>query len=793
MTPRPAPARPRAPRAAAGPAARVLAPPPAAGLRTIVLVALGVVLAGLALFAGPLAQRGAFFYRDVPRQYEPIQHQVGRALSHGELPLWNSSTQSGVPLLANVHAGALYPLNLAHLALTPATAYAWLVWAHWVSLVLGAFVLLRGLVRTTPALLAAGALGASGIVLSATTYLPYLEATSWLPWILVAFRRRGEHDVVSPAMAVMLALQVLAGDPTVALMTAIACAAWGWAEAPSGRAALRALLVVTLSGLAALALAAPQLLPAVSLYRDSVRATSELSQRLAWSFEPSRAFEWFARLPFGTLLAPPFFPPWSHGMGQDAQPFFLDHGWGPLVLLGLVPGLTRSGPLRRAGLVLVAIGVALSLGQFGGPLGSLHAAPPLRFFRFPERYGLLVTLGAVLIAARGLVAVLEEEWRPGDVALTWLGAGGVLLVGGLLAPREDPLAIAALRAGAIPVLAAAAWWFARGRRPVAVAVIALLCAAECAIAARSDLLVLPVRDLRAAPAYRDSVLASGARVWRDNATFRAQHAPVRGAADFAREHRMLVATYASALPGTYGVDEAGGYGPVSLLRWATVMAGVPRPLTWRLFDTGWVVTTDETAAQWGLQKVGPIDDVAALYRTGRNAGRAWRVNRVADVPGMPQALAAMNRPDFDASDLALRDFGAAAPPASDFDTSARVSVAPRTVANRIGLRIEGASSDAYVVVSETWCPGWRAFAGGTSAPVERVDGTLMGVRVPRGVNAVELRYSPPGFAAGMVVSFACAAMLAALTLRRRGQHRRADGETPSANDTPRPRPASPVR
>ncbi|MCC6652075.1 MAG: YfhO family protein [Candidatus Eisenbacteria bacterium] len=768
MTPRPSPARPRAAKAPVRQAARVSVPPPAASRRTIAFVSLGSALAGLALFASPLTQRAAFFYRDVPRQYEPIQHQVGRALSLGELPLWNSSTQSGVPLLANVHAGALYPLNLAHLALTPATAYAWLVWAHWVWLVLGTFVLLRGLVRTTPAVLAAAALGLSGIALSATTYLPYLEATSWLPWILLALRRRGEREVVSPAMAVMFALQVVAGDPSVALMTALACAAWGWAEAPSARAAARALLVVTLSGLAALGLAAPQLVPAVELYRDSVRATSELGARLAWSFEPTRAFEWIARLPFGALLAPPFFPPWSHGMGQDAQPFFLDHGWGPLVLLGLVPGLSRPGPLLRAGLVLIAIGVALSLGQFGGPLGSLHAAPPFVFFRFPERYGLLVTLGAVAIAARGLVAVLEGEWRPGDVALTWLGVGGILLLAGLVAPRGEALATAALRAGAIPVLAAGAWWLARGRRPLALAAIALLCAAEGAIAARADLLVLPVGDLRADPAYHEMVLASGARVWRDNATFRAQHAPVRGAADFAREQRMLVSTYASALPGTRGIDETGGYGPVSLLRWATVMAAVPRPLTWRLFDTGWVVTTNEAAVRWGLAKAGPIDDHAALFRTGRNAGRAWLVKRVVDVPGMADALAAMNRPDFDPSELALRDFGSATPPAPGAATSASVRVAPRTSSNRIALRIEDATSDAYVVVSEVWCPGWRSFADGKSAPVERVNGTLMGVRVPRGTTDVELRYVPPGFVPGLAVSLGCALALVAVGVRRRG-------------------------
>ncbi|MBK7368271.1 MAG: hypothetical protein IPJ04_10265 [Candidatus Eisenbacteria bacterium] len=128
MKPRPSTAKPRAAKAPVRQTAPVSAPPPAASRRTIAFVALGSALAGLALFASPLTQRTAFFYRDVPRQYEPIQHQVGRALSHGELPLWNSSTQSGVPLLANVHAGALYPLNLAHLALTPATAYAWLVW-----------------------------------------------------------------------------------------------------------------------------------------------------------------------------------------------------------------------------------------------------------------------------------------------------------------------------------------------------------------------------------------------------------------------------------------------------------------------------------------------------------------------------------------------------------------------------------------------------------------------------------------------------------------------------------------
>jgi uncharacterized membrane protein YfhO len=59
-----------------------------------------------------------------------------------------------------------------------------------------------------------------------------------------------------------------------------------------------------------------------------------------------------------------------------------------------------------------------------------------------------------------------------------------------------------------------------------------------------------------------------------------------------------------------------------------------------------------------------------------------------------------------------------------------------------------------LIVSHNWYPGWRALVNGKLRPVERVNGTLMGVPVDAGASQVEFSYRPTGFfwALGMTVA-----------------------------------------
>jgi len=386
--------------------------------------------------------------------------------------------------------------------------------------------------------------------------------------------------------------------------------------------------------------------------------------------------------------------------------------------------------------------------------------PPFSLFRFPERYGLLVTLGAMLIAANGLEALADRERAPRGVALVWLVAGAALVVLGALSGALSPLEPAAVRTGGALLAAAAVWWWLAPRRPVAFGLLALLCAADAFVAARADVMTLPAAGVAAHPPYAGAIAASGARLWRDNATLRAFDAPVRGADAFALEQRTLAATYASALPGTFGVDELGGYSPVALTRMVRVLLAVPRPVSWRLFGVEWVVTTDQAARAYGvLAKVGDLSTNAALYRTRGRAPRAWAPGRVIDVDDFESSLAAMQAPGFDPGTVAVREVPPGTTRLADARGAVRVVVEPRRSPNHIRLQVDSANDAALVLVAESYAAGWSARVAGVRRPVEIADGALMGVVVPRGRSRVELDYAVPLLPAGFALTLASALAL----------------------------------
>jgi hypothetical protein len=60
--------------------------------------------------------------------------------------------------------------------------------------------------------------------------------------------------------------------------------------------------------------------------------------------------------------------------------------------------------------------------------------------------------------------------------------------------------------------------------------------------------------------------------------------------------------------------------------------------------------------------------------------------------------------------------------------------------------------EQYLVVSDSWYPGWRAFVDGVEVPVERANLLFRAIRVESGEHSVELRYESGWFRAGVVIS-----------------------------------------
>jgi hypothetical protein len=132
-----------------------------------------------------LAQR-VFSEGDILWGNLPIRAEVTRALMLGKLPLWTPLLQGGMPLFAEGHTAALYPLNpLLHFFLAPHFAISYIILFNlgWVALGMYAFARALGL-RVSSSILAGLTFGASGALIARVSHLDVHTPISWLPWLM---------------------------------------------------------------------------------------------------------------------------------------------------------------------------------------------------------------------------------------------------------------------------------------------------------------------------------------------------------------------------------------------------------------------------------------------------------------------------------------------------------------------------------------------------------------------------------------------------------------------------------
>jgi uncharacterized membrane protein YfhO len=80
-----------------------------------------------------------------------------------------------------------------------------------------------------------------------------------------------------------------------------------------------------------------------------------------------------------------------------------------------------------------------------------------------------------------------------------------------------------------------------------------------------------------------------------------------------------------------------------------------------------------------------------------------------------------------------------------------------------------ADTAAYLVLTDTWFPGWRARVDGRDATLWRADHAFRAVWIPPGKHEVEFRFEPRSLKPGLLVSvLSLTAALALLVPGRSG-------------------------
>ncbi len=779
-----------------------------------------LLLAGLGLAFGllPLAQGRMFFYWDNAQQHFAQTVFFQQWLRQGTLAQWWPAVGLGFPVLAEGQAASFYPIRvLCALLFSAPAALMWEAALYFATAGLATYFFLREFrIHHWAAFLGAATQMFSGFALIYVRNIALHRSLCLLPLAMFCaerFVRRGSWRAWLSAIGV-IALQFLAGHPTFAIVTVVATATYVLlrslhegatrfrdvalaSRVVAGRLALWA--VVAIGGAA---LAAAQVIPMLLHSEQSHRQGGLTLASASGAAATPRGL--------GQVLFPYVYAQgdWINeaSPAANANPNTTAGMYCGALCLALAPlaiWWRRRWPdpaLPLAVSAVVAVGFALGAKTPLFPL--LWSLPGMSGMRFPSRFLLWATFCLAALTALGAHKLILVSRARGAVTrkVLPLAMVAVLLAitatGAMLRFAEVRPGIAlstALMAGAVAsaclVLMFGKLWPRRAL--IALAAFALL-DLELFRVTGNYARTLPIREATSAPAAVASMEADGqpfrvlALTETIDRTFTTQE----------------VKDYLQAdLCTIWGLDSTDAYFSLYLKRHRILRAALERELldkpgaasAWTSLLSSWNVKY--VVAPTGLQFPGwsrvTESGAAAIWQLPETLPRAFLVGQLA-----PQAFvlndAWRNRADERLADQKreLSNWGSraidaqvldhVADAALDYSKVAEVPdaslMAPAPVApaahvtthpsgpNEMHLTVDTPAA-AYLVVSNSFYPGWTANVNGQPARIYETDWLLMGLPVAPGRSEVALRYQTPGLWTGIIASAATIVLWVTLLMR----------------------------
>jgi hypothetical protein len=724
-------------------------------------------------------------YHDASSTHWPGRALVQAQLRSGTFPFVHTGASCGQPLAGNPNFGVFSPDTLLLFFLPLPVAFGIRCALPFLLGFVGARRWARAEGVPAPAAeVAAFGFVLGGVFLSAWRFYNSGFALAVAPWVLAAsaklLARAGTGDPgavrrTAPELGLWAALEVLAGEPVIALITGLVVAGQTASALVARVLVRRAVGGLALASALAALLAAPQLAATAQIFPDSMRA------RVPFSYYTTMSNS--ARGPLLLQQVVPF--PWGlpdrRGPGGFRGHEYYDGQHFPylwtlhvgLLALGLL--LLFSRPLARAEApfwALAVAGVVLAFGRHVPGAKSLFF-PGFKAWRvlsldgrlrYPIKWWYVVALAVI-----PLLAHAAWRWAQGErasrprlalAALAW-GLSALVLV-----KAWPPAAIA--WAGPLASLLALAGLFGSAARPGPRPLPVL----AATVAVTLSLCGLPlVRALLDRPPDPPRPVGAG-RVY---VTTTVDPHPVRppSAEDtsvpayFRRATRELwpIAGSAAGIGYAFDEDPDGAYAAHDqVLREILAHVGWPdRAAELRLAGVAHVVADAPLPEPFREVEVLNAENDVRLYALDGAAPELRWASRVFHRPS-EEAVALLHRdPAFDArTDVVL--FG---PPGSGEGAPAPAPPARvealRSTADRLAARVE-APSPGVLVWSRTFFSAWEARVDGRRAATLVADGHLLGIPVPGGTHLVEVAWSPTPVLAGSLLCLA--GLVAGLALRR---------------------------
>jgi len=379
--------------------------------------ALILVAAGIIFFADVLFSSKNFYYRDILNFHYPLRKVLIESFARGEFPLWNPFIYLGQPMLANPNYMALYPTNLLHLIFGFNYAFKLHFILHPIAGGLGLYFLVRRLgLPWIPALAGALSYEFSGVVLSFLNLYNIIPAVALIPWTGWAFygALQGHTWRRMSGFGVLLALQVIAFEPLILQCSVLLLAALSivWLSQQQDRLRAIRLLVITFTAGALLAagIAAVQVLPTLELLPLSARGSGlDFRSATGWSAHPADLLNTFIPNFFGNSFTIDMSNYWGELYHESKAGYIASFFLGSVtILLFSLSFFSQRTKLRNAMVPFLGISVILGLGKYTPIYPWMYEHVPLfDLGRYPSKYFLLTSLIVSILAAAGLESVMS--------------------------------------------------------------------------------------------------------------------------------------------------------------------------------------------------------------------------------------------------------------------------------------------------------------------------------------------------------------------------------------------------
>ena len=741
------------------------------------------------IFWDAVILRGAFFYFDVTEINYPYRYFFAEELKAGRFSRWCPWLYCGMPLFSESQAGHLHPLKYLF--------YPWMetwkafnfdtIFSVWLAGA-GAYGWLRRHVGPAGALTGAAIFGVGGYTWAHLIHTSMINALASVPFAVWALEWSWENGrwrgVVLGALAI--ACQVFAGhlQDVILLSGILGCYGLFRAATAASRAEGASALAKTIGlvGLGVL-LSAVQWIPSKELLDRSPRAGGLTYDELTYgSWSPELLPTLALREAYGTRARD---TDWMDGF----YPYHEMNAYLGLLALSLaVVGTAGPGAKDRwttFWMLLAITGGLLMLGRFTFLFDYANKIPIAGSSREPVRFHLWVTLAVSALAAVGV----ERLGRPGVVSLrAALIFASVLVLASLpilffiyspvwnepkrwtapyhLARYEwlgRELIVGAIRTGIVTALGLGAAYFASkavrlNRRAGLAALLPVLVLIDLLGAHKDDAPTV-------GPEYWTDPPESVKRIQADPSFIRVFGTGERSAAEpgYASEPIDFMKSRDAldwSLPAAWGLASAKGETPMISRRiidyFDNTLYGAGR------FDldsvSHIVVGRNQRAAFAPNEQVGE----AFLHVNPNALPRARLAGRPVYAADRAEAVEILGRlgPEL-MNRLVVED------PARPLDPDAEVAgtaTIETDLPERVVVVVE-AETPAYLVLADTFDPGWTATVDGRPAPISPAYVAFRAVYVDKGRHTIEFRYRPAGFLLGLVISMAGVLIAVGLLVR----------------------------